>query len=115
MTTITPTSMTGTGSRAVVETTLTASDTFIYKSSARQVLVLRNPTAGALTPLIDGDGAGTVNVSGTTGFDISGGFTVPSIAAGAIVAIPLNTISLYLQGVIAVTGGTGIVATLLEY
>ena len=38
-----------------------------------------------------------------------------AIANGAVVAIQLNTIFEYLRGTIAVTGGTGIKATLLEY
>lgn len=36
-------------------------------------------------------------------------------AAGAEVAIPLDTIRAYLVGVIAITGGTGLSASLLEF
>lgn len=115
MGTITPTSMTGTGDRVVNETTMTSSDTFAFKSSARSILVLRNPTGGALTPTIDGDGASTVGVSGVGNVDISSGFALASIPAGDVAAIPLDTISRYLDGTIAITGGTGLVAALLEY
>lgn len=113
MATITPTSMTGSGSRAVNVTTLTGTDDFVYKAGA--VLILNNVTAGALTPNIDGDGASTVGVSGVGSVDISAGYDVPSIAAGDSAAIPLDTISKYLAGTIAVTGGTGIEAQLLEF
>lgn len=40
---------------------------------------------------------------------------MPAITAGAAVAIPLATIREYLQGTIAITGGTGLVASLLEH
>lgn len=115
MGTITKTSLTGGGARALAETTLTASDTFAYENGGRMVLTLRNPTAGALSPVIDGDGASTVSVAGVGDVDISGGYPVGSIAAGAAVAIPLDTISRYLAGTIAVTGGAGLVATLTGY
>jgi len=40
--------------------------------------------------------------------------TTPSIGAGAVVAIPLNTIKEYLRGTITVTGGTDIKVSILE-
>ena len=51
-------------------------------------------------------GIGTIN--------LTPGYPTGPIAAGACVAIPLNSVSSFLAGVIAVTGGTGIKATLLE-
>jgi hypothetical protein len=102
------------GARPLTETTLTASDTFTYEPIGRQVLSLRNPTAGALSPVIDGDGATTVRAPGAPAFDISAGYAVGSIAAGAAVAIPLDSISAYLAGTITITGGSGLVATLLR-
>ena len=95
-------------------TTLTASDTFTFDSTKRSILVLNNVTAGALTVNIDGDGATTVNVSGVGSVDISGGFSTASIPAGATHLVHLNSINKYLSGTIAVTGGTGIEAMLLE-
>jgi len=116
MATIVATDMTGSGARAVTETTLDgATDTFTYNSSTRSILILRNDTAGALSPVIDGDGATTVPVSGVGSVDISGGYAVGSIAAAGVEAIPLDTIKEYLAGTIAITGGTGLVAQLLEY
>lgn len=115
MAAIAATSMTGQGARTVTRTTLSSSDTFTYNASRNPVLILDNVTAGALTPNIDGAGGTTVPVSGLGSVSVASGLTLASIAAGACVAIPLSTISAYLQGVITVTGGTGIKATLLEF
>lgn len=115
MATITATDMTGSGDRAVTVTTLTASDTFTFNANRDPVLVLDNVTAGSLTVNIDGDGATTVPVSGAGSFDISAGYSTSAIAPGAKVAIPLSTIAKYLAGTIAVTGGSGIEAALLEF
>jgi hypothetical protein len=112
---ITATTLTGLGQRAVTETTLNGTDSLVYDQSKTPILVLRNPTAGALTPVIDGNGGTTVNVNGIGAVDVSGGYAVGSIAAGAAVAIPLATIREYLAGSIAITGGTGLVASLLEH
>ena len=115
MATIAATSMTGSGARELTETTMTSSDTFTYNSGKDATLILRNATGGALTPNFDGDGGTTKAVAGIGSVDVSSGLTLGSIAAGEVWAIPLDTISAYLQGTITVTGGTGIVAVLLEY
>lgn len=115
MATIVATSIQGAGKRAVTQTTMTASDTFTYKSGQGQILILRNGTAGSLTPVIDGAGSTTFPVQGIGSVDVSTGYSVGSIAAGAQVAIPLDTIRAYLVGVIAITGGTGLSASLLEF
>jgi hypothetical protein len=112
---ITATPLTGLGKRAVTETTLNGTDSLVYDQSKTPILVLRNPTAGALSPVIDGNGGTTVNVNGIGVVDVSGGYAVGAIAAGEAVAIPLVTIREYLQGTIAITGGTGLVASLLEH
>lgn len=114
MATIAPTTMTS-GRVTITETTLTSSDTFTYVPNRRQVLVLKNGTGGTLTVTIDGAGATTVPVPGVGSVDISGGFSTGAIAAGALVAIQLDSISEYLKGVIEVTGGTGISASLLTF
>ena len=57
MATIAATSLTSIDPVTVTETTLDGTDTFTYNASKTQYLVLRNNTAGALTPNIDGDGA----------------------------------------------------------
>lgn len=112
---ITATSMTGPGVRAVTETTLNGTDSFTYNSDRRAVLRFRNPTAGALTPVIDGSGGTTVPVSGIGNVDVSAGYSAGSIAAGASAAIPLDSIKEYLKGTIAITGGTGLIAVLYEF
>lgn len=115
MATIVPTSAQGSGVRTVTRTTLTASDTFTYNSGSNPLLILDNITAGPLTVTIDGAGGTVVPVAGVGDVNVSSGYSTGAIAAAACVAIPLNSISAYLQGVIAVTGGTGIRATLIEY
>lgn len=116
MATIAATNMHGTGQRAVTLTTLTGTaDTFTYKESTSPVLIMRNATAGALSPVIDGADGTTVPVSGVGNVSVAGGYAVGSIAAGAAVAIPLYTIREYLKGAIAITGGAGLVCSLLEF
>lgn len=115
MATIKATSMQGAGKRAVTLTTMTASDTLTYNPNQGQILILRNTTAAALTPVIDGAGSTTYPVQGIGSVDVSTGYAVGSIAAGTEVAIPLDTIRAYLAGVITITGGTGLSASLLEF
>lgn len=116
MATIVATNMQGSGRRTVTYTELTGTaDTFSYNASQNPVLVIRNDSGGALSPVIDGDGATTIQVSGLGSVDVSGGFAVGSIADGVTVSIPLNTISAYLTGTIAITGGTGLDCALLNF
>jgi len=111
MATIASTALTGSGSRVVSETTCGASDTFAFTSG--DILLLKNDTAGALTPNIVGDGATTVGVPGVGSVDVSGGYDVPSIASGVVIAIPLTSIGKYLTGTITMTGADACVAQLL--
>lgn len=115
MAAITKTSMTGAGARAVTRTTLGASDTLTYTAGKKAILILDNVTGGALTPNIDGDAATTVPVAGVGSISVASGYTTPSIAAGAMFAIPLDSISAYLSGAITITGGTGIKASIVEF
>lgn len=98
----------------VNQTTLGASDTFVFNNTKDQLLILDNVTAGALTPNVDGDGGTTVAVSGVGDVDVTGGYTTASIGVGVVVVLRLNSVSKYCQGVVTITGGDGIVATLLE-
>lgn len=103
------------GGVTLTQTTLTGTaDVFTYRQGSGQILILRNPTGGALSPIIDGDGGTTVAVDGLGVINVGSGYAVGSIAAGAAVSIPLDTIYQYLQGSIAITGGTGLVAALLR-
>lgn len=115
MATLTATDMTGSGVRTITDNTLTSSDTFTYTPTKSPVLILENDTGGALTVTIDGDGGTTVPVAGIGDVSVASGYSTGSIANGTHVAIPLNSISKYLQGTIAMTGGTGIIAKLLEF
>lgn len=112
---IAATDMSGPLVRTVTQTTLNGTDSFTYNGLRKPVLILRNPTAGALSPVIDGDGGTTVAVEGIGNVSVAAGYAVGSIAVGAVVAIPLDTIREYLRGTIAVTGGTGLVGSLLEF
>ena len=109
---ITATSMGGSGARLVSETTCGASDTLSFSDG--DILLIRNDTAGAITPNIVGDAASSVGVPGVGQVDVSGGYDVPSISDGTEVAIPLSSISKYLTGEITLTGADGAVAKLLS-
>lgn len=115
MATITATNAKVIGSNALTVTTLGASDTFTYNATRDPVLILDNVTGGALTPNLDGASGTTVPVSGIGSVDVTGGYTCPSIASGARAFIPLKSIEKYLQGLVTVTGGTGIKASILEF
>lgn len=115
MAAITATRVIGSGQIAVTVTTLGASDTLTYNANSNPVLYLNNVTGGALTPLIDGAGGTDTPCPGIGDIDVSAGLTLTSIGAGDTVAIPLSSINAYLKGVITVTGGDAIEASLLEF
>ena len=114
MATIAPTVMTAIGDNVVTETTLTASNVLTYRQGSGQVLRLRNATAGALTPVITGASSVAQSVARVGNVNFAAGWTVPSMAAGAVREIRLDTIADYIQGTINISGATGIVATLIE-
>ena len=116
MATLVATNGQGSGEVLVTETTLDGTlDTFVYQSSKNQTLILRNDTAGALVPVIDGDGATTISISGVGYIDLSAGYTLAPIGIGEIVTIKTDTIKEYLKGTIEITNGIGLTAQLLEY
>lgn len=47
--------------------------------------------------------------------DLTNGYSVGAIAAGAAATIKLSTIDQYLSGTVAINSGSGLVATLLHY
>lgn len=114
MASIVATNANAVGTNIVTETTLTSSNTFTYREGVNQTLILRNPTGGALSPIIDGASTSTVSIVGIGSIDLSAGYAVGSIAAGAVKSIRTESIGKYLQGAIDITGGTGLIATLLE-
>ncbi|WRH62037.1 MAG: hypothetical protein RSE12_16945 [Fuscovulum sp.] len=109
---ITATTVAGDGRVTATETTLNGTtDALSYVPGNGQVLVLRNATAGALTPSI-GSGLTNTRVPGIGPVSVSA-YAIGSIAAGAVAAIPLDSIGAYLAGAtVSITGGTGLVATL---
>lgn len=101
------------GAFAVTEQTLTASDTLTFVPAQKQLLILRNDTAGALTATIDGDAGTSVSVDGLGSVSVAAGLAV-AVPANSIRAVVLTTVRHYLQGVVSVTGGTGIKAQLFN-
>lgn len=99
------------------DNTLTASDTISWdQNTPNALLVLRNPTAGALSPTITGSTASaSIAVSGYGTVSAAAGLAVGSIAAGATRVIPLDSRREYLQGTITITAGTGLIAHVLTY
>lgn len=103
MATIAQTSMRSNGAATVTTTTSNVSDTFAYVPGTFQMLQIRNTTAGSLDVTIDGAGATTISPPGYGGtINIATGKVI-SVGANATVNVPLDSISSYLQGVIAVT------------
>lgn len=115
MATITQSAL-GFGAKEVTEIELDGTlDTFAFAPNTRQILTLRNPTMSAITAVIKSDEPTTINVQGIGDVSISAGYSTPAIAKDEIYAIKLDSISGYLQGVISITGGTGLKATLVAY
>lgn len=95
------------GAFAATESTLTSSDTITIAPGKCQLLALRNATAGALTITVKGADSITANIPGYGGsVSLSAGYQI-TLAANEQKAVILSTISLYLQGVVTITGGTG--------
>ena len=112
MTAIVETAHDQTAAYTVTETVLTASDTLTFRTNVAQLLMLSNSTGSNVNVTIDGDGGSTVTIPGLGPVDVSDG-KVFAVADGAVVAIPLLAYREYMQGVVAVTGGTGLVARLI--
>jgi hypothetical protein len=94
-------------------TTLTASDTITYLANRRQILVLRNPGGVTQTLNIYGDGGTTINAPGAPNISVAGGYNI-AVGAGLSRCIELSKISAYLQGVVTLTGASGMIAQLVN-
>ena len=104
------------GVRAATVTTLTATNNRItYTSGVGGLLILYNPTAGALSPTITGTQAQVQVVDQVGSVNFAAGYAVGSIAVGAQVLIPLASIDPYLRGTLDITGGTGLLATHITF
>ena len=94
--------------------TLTASDTLTYKPLGNQKLFIYNPTASPVVVTIDGNGGTTLPVTGIGGtIDVSAGKAI-TVPANDGVYVVLKVIDAYLKGTVAVTGGTGLKAKIVE-
>lgn len=85
-------------------------DTLSYAPNSGQELILTNTSASAVPVTIDGAGGSTIPVPGTGGaaFSVAAGFTVTVPASGTSIVM-LDTISSFLQGVVAISAATGAV------
>lgn len=114
MATISNTSKSVAGPFNPTKTILSAADVLTWTSGQNAELILYNITAAPCVVTIDGSGASTVVVPGA-------GATTANLAAGLAVTVPadgftvirLDTISAYLAGTIAVTGGVGVIACVI--
>lgn len=112
---ITPNSV---GATTLTRTTLSASDTLAYTPGSNQQLYLANNSGAAIGPVtITGSAApATYMIPGTGGTTISpsAGKSLGSLPANTTIEISLDDLSLYLQGTVTITGGTGLIATVLS-
>ena len=113
MATLTESTGTGIGVFTPTTGTLTSSDTLVYSSSKRQLLLLDNTSGGSLTATIDGDGGTTVSVDGYGSVSVASGLAivVPNNEKRAVV---LNTIRHYLQGTVTISGASGLKYNLIS-
>lgn len=112
---IVATSMAKGSPRASTRTVLGASGNPItYAPGTGQVLVLHNPTGGALSPTIIGAGSTTADLEGAGTINFAAGLSLGAIAVGGQIVVPLDFIAQYLKGVIDIAGGTALAATLLN-
>ncbi|MEQ5796359.1 Ig domain-containing protein [Paracoccus sp. NFXS7] len=112
MANIIKTSVGGAGARPVTEIVLTATNDLTYEPGAGHVLILRNPTAASIDCVLRGADSTTVNFPGAPFISVAGGYSTP-VPAGAVRAIPLDTVAAYLKGPVTVTGA-GLVAVLMR-
>lgn len=113
MAAITSISAAQSGAFAAAITTLSADDTITFTPTKKQLLVLRNTTAGSLTVTIDGSTGTTVAVAGIGPVDVSAGYAIV-LAAGLSKAVMLSSVSHYCSGVVHLTGGALVTAQLFD-
>jgi hypothetical protein len=115
MATITTTPISDTTSSVISQVTLDDTlDTFTL-TAATGLLILENPTGGAISPIITGDGATTAFCQGVGVIDLTSGTDVfGSISAGTTKVLRAGVKKDYLKGVIDISGGTGLIASYLE-
>lgn len=102
-----------TGQFVATGVTLTASDTITLNPDRKQLLVLHNSTAGALTATLAGSAATTADLPGYGSVNVAAGYAI-TVAPNTAKAVKLADVALYLQGNITITGGTGLNAKLFD-
>ena len=117
MAVLTASNRTGPGARTITANTLSSPDTFTYLPNSGQIVVLHNPTGGALSPTF-GTGVATIAVPGIPSVTVTN-YAVGSIAAGASRYLDLDTISAFLLNgsnspTVTITSGTGLLCWILQ-
>jgi len=114
MATIVATTINKAAPYTVTTTTMTSSDTLTYVSGNGQILITENTTGSPVTYTITGSGATIISPTGYGGsISVAGGKAI-TVGANATVHTHLDAISAFLAGTITITGGTGLVARLLN-
>lgn len=95
------------GQQDLTYTTLDGLDTFVYEGKAKEALLVRNPTGGAINATLIGDGAPT-----TVNCDFIGTVSVTpeplDLATTEDKTLYLNAIQTKLKGTTTITSGTGL-------
>lgn len=94
-------------------TVLSADDTITFNKNKKQLLILRNTTAGSLTAILDGSTGTTVSVPGLGVVDVSTGLSIV-LAAGVSKAVVLSSVSAYCSGVVHITGAAACTVQLFD-
>ena len=102
----------GAAATTLTATTLTSSDTLVYRQGAGQVLNIHNGTGGSLTVVVNDPDVTAVQVDGVGSVSVSAGVSTV-VAAGVRIAIPLDNLRQRWAGSVNVMGGTGATATLM--
>lgn len=114
MATLTNTSKAVLGPFNPAVTVLGASDVITYTSGQNAELILVNITGTPVVVTLDGAGASTVLVpgAGATTANLASGLAI-TVPANLMTVVRLDTVSAYCQGVVALTGGTGVIAAII--
>lgn len=114
MATIAATSKAVLGPFNPTKTILTSADVLTYTAGQNAELIMYNITASPVVVTIDGASVTSVAVpgAGVTTADLSAGLAV-TVPANGFTVVRLDTCSAYLLGAVAVTGGVGVIATII--
>lgn len=100
----------------LTRTSLGASDTLTnYVSGTGQWLILDNTTASPVDVTIDGSGGTTISPEGYGGTVSVASGKIITVPASKTYAVKLDAIAAFLQGTVAVTGGTGVIAHVIKF